>query len=113
MNTWHQIEKEYLGNPKSPLSGKNLEAFHSGANYKNIAPWTRHQLPTTSQLLLKLAYSICIFGIKVLLFNFFHCDQFKNTLKTDLPQSIRVEVERLWLLAEIKTMSRQGMDKKE
>ena len=50
--------------------------------------------------------------IKVLLYYFFLRDQFKNSLKTDLMQSVKTDVERVWQKSGIKTMARQNMLKK-
>ena len=48
MSTRGQGEKGLLGD----LSGKWLEAFHSGAEYKDIIPWNVRKLPTNRQVLL-------------------------------------------------------------
>ena len=48
----------------------------------------------------------------MLLFYFFLRDQFKHGIKTDLLHRVRVEVERMWGMAGVKTMSRHGLDKK-
>lgn len=52
MSTRGQGEKGLLGDPESALSGKWLEAFHSGAEYKDIIPWNVRKLPTNRQVLL-------------------------------------------------------------
>ena len=54
MSTRGQGEKALLGDPESALSGKWLEAFHSGAEYKDIIPWNVRKLPTNRQVLLEV-----------------------------------------------------------
>ena len=56
MSTRHQAEKDLLGDPESVLSSRWLEAFHSGADYKDIIPWATRKLPTTRQVLLQNVY---------------------------------------------------------
>ena len=71
-----------------------------------------NQIKPVARFCFKYYNPQCYFVIKVLLYYFFLCDQFKNTLKTDLMQSVKIEVERVWQMSGIKTMTRQNMYKK-